>query len=124
MKNKTHNNNRSERIASTVQRHVAEILRDNFAEDPVLSGVSVVGAESHGGLAFVRIYYYVRESIPTAKGQEIQRRLDIVTPAVRRELAARMNQKYVPDIKFTYDDTLEKSQRIDELLANIETEIK
>ena len=51
-----------------------------------------------------------------------QKRLDAARPAIRRELAARMNQKYVPDIGFTYDDTLEKSARIDALLANIEKE--
>jgi ribosome-binding factor A len=27
-----------------------------------------------------------------------------------------MNQKYVPDIRFAYDDTLERAARIDELL--------
>ena len=116
---KTHNNNRSERIASTVQRHIAEILRDNYADDPVLSGVSIVGAESHGGLAFARLYYYTREQ-DTDQRAQTQKRLEHVKTAIRTELAARMDQKYVPDIGFTYDDTLEKSKRIEELLANAE----
>ena len=30
-----------------------------------------------------------------------------------------MNQKYVPDIKFQYDDTMERAARIDELLNNL-----
>ena len=30
-----------------------------------------------------------------------------------------MNQKYVPEIKFEYDDTLERAQRIDDLLNNL-----
>lgn len=112
---------RPERIASAVQKHIAEILRDNYAEDPVLSRVSVVGAES-SGVQFIRIFYYVRAG--GMDGQKIQTRLDFATPAIRRELAHRMNQKYVPDIRFDYDDTLEKSARIDELLANIEKEQK
>ncbi|MBR4859814.1 MAG: ribosome-binding factor A, partial [Alphaproteobacteria bacterium] len=47
------------------------------------------------------------------------KRLDDITRSVRFELAARMNQKYVPDIRFEYDDTLEKAARIDELLNNL-----
>ena len=30
-----------------------------------------------------------------------------------------MNQKYVPDIRFQYDDSLDKADRIEELLKNI-----
>ena len=38
---------RKERIAAKVQTLVAEILRDGFNEDSILSGVALVGAESH-----------------------------------------------------------------------------
>ena len=109
------NSNRGERIASKVQTLVAEILRDNYGDDAILSGVSLVGAVAHGGLQFVRLYYYSRNE---DRGT-VQKRLDDVTRGVRYELAARMNQKYVPDIRFEYDDTLEKAARIDELLNNL-----
>ncbi len=109
------NSNRGERIASKVQTQVAEILRDNYGDDAIISGVSLVGAVAHGGLQFVRLYYYSRNEDRGA----VQKRLDDVTRSVRFELAARMNQKYVPDIRFEYDDTLEKAARIDELLNNL-----
>lgn len=109
------NSNRGERIASKVQTMVAEILRDNYGDDVIIAGVSLVGAVAHGGLQFVRLYYYSRNEDRVA----VQKRLDDVTRSVRYELAARMNQKYVPDIRFEYDDTLEKAARIDELLNNL-----
>lgn len=115
MAKKQFNSNRGERVASKVQTLVAEILRDNYAEDPIVSGVSLVGADSHGGLQFVRLFFYTRnEDI-----QSVQSKLDSITRTVRFELAARMNQKYVPDIRFQYDDTLEKAARIDELLGKL-----
>lgn len=115
MAKKQFNSNRGERVASKVQTLVAEILRDNYAEDPIISGVSLVGADSHGGLQFVRLFFYTRnEDI-----QSVQSKLDSITRTVRFELAARMNQKYVPDIKFAYDDTLERAARIDELLSKL-----
>ena len=109
------NSNRGERIASKVQTLVAEILRDIYGDDKIIGGVSLVGAVAHGGLQFVRLYYYSRNEDRNA----VQKRLDDVTRSVRFELAARMDQKYVPDIRFEYDDTLEKAQRIDELLNNL-----
>ncbi|MDR1207535.1 MAG: ribosome-binding factor A [Rickettsiales bacterium] len=105
MMKKQTNSNRAEKIASTVQKYAAEILRDRgFA-------VTLSGAESHGGLAFVRLFW---------QGDRLsQPRLDSDKNAIRYELAQRMNQKYVPDIQFIYDDTLEKSEKIDQLLANL-----
>jgi len=107
---------RGERIAANVQKHVAEILRDHYAEDPAISRVSVVGVDSSGAPQFIKVFYYVRGD------ENVQSHLDSITNAIRRELAHRINQRYVPDIRFVYDDTLEKSARIDELLAKIEKE--
>ena len=105
---------RGERIASKVQTIVAEILRDKFSEDPILSTISLVGADAHGGLAFVRLYYYTHSDPAT-----VQQRLDSVTKTVRYELAARLDQKYTPEIKFAYDDTIERANRIEDLLKNL-----
>ena len=105
---------RGNRIASKVQTIVAEILRDKFAEDNVLGGVSLVGSDSHGGLAFVRLYYYTR-----GDKKITQERLNATTRQIRYELAQRMNQKYTPEIQFVYDDTMERADRIEELLKQI-----
>ncbi|MCM1294647.1 MAG: ribosome-binding factor A [Muribaculaceae bacterium] len=110
------NSNRAERIAAKVQTLVAEILRDNYSDDKIVGAVSLVGAVAHGGLQFVRLFYYSRNSDIDA----VQKRLDEITRTVRFELAARMNQKYVPDIRFEYDDTLERASRIDALLENLD----
>ena len=76
----------------------------------------MVGAVAHGGLQFVRLFYYSRNMDVNA----VQKKLDDVTKTVRYELAARMNQKYVPDIKFEYDDTLDRAERIDKLLDKLD----
>lgn len=110
------NSNRAERIAAKVQTLVAEILRDEYGDDEILGGVSLVGAVAHGGLQFVRLFFYSRNTDVAA----VKKRLDEVTRMVRYSLAAKMNQKYVPDIRFEYDDTLERASRIDELLEKLE----
>jgi ribosome-binding factor A len=107
------NHNRGDRVASNIRRHVAEILQSDYAEDPILSRVSIVDVAS--GLQFIKLFYYVRGGAD----RNVQKHLDMTTPAIRHKLAARIHQKYVPNIRFDYDDTLEKSERIDELLRNI-----
>jgi ribosome-binding factor A len=108
------NYNRADRIAAKVQTLVAEILRDKYAE----LGMTLTGAESHGGLQFVRLYYQSNQS-SVEMGHPLEKKLKDITPAIRRELSARIDQKYTPDIRFVYDDTLEKSMRIEKLLANL-----
>ena len=115
MQKKQFNSNRGERVASKVHTLVAEILRDIYGDDKIIGGVSLVGADAHGGLQFVRLFYYTRNPDINA----VQKKLDDITRSVRFELASRMNQKYVPDIRFAYDDTLERAARIDELLNNL-----
>ena len=106
---------RGNRIAAKVQTIVAEILRDKFSEDPVLSTISLVGSDAHGGLSFVRLYYYTNSDATIA-----QARLDSATKMIRYELASRLDQKYTPEIKFAYDDTIERANRIEELLKNVQ----
>lgn len=115
MQKRQTSSNRGERVASKVQTLVAEILRDNYGDDAILSGVSLVGAVARGGLQFVRLFYYSRNTDIDA----VQKRLDETTKTIRYELAARMDQKYVPEIRFEYDDTLDRAQRIDDLLNNL-----
>jgi ribosome-binding factor A len=95
---------RSDKIAAGVRRFVAEIIRDQFRE----LGVTIIDAESGKGLQFVRIFY-----------QGERQSFDKIKHQIRRELARRMNQKYVPELDFVYDDTIETSDRIEKLLKNI-----
>ena len=75
MQKKHFNSNRGERIASKVQTLVAEILRDNYNDDPIISGVSLVGSVAHGGLQFVRLFYYTRND----NIDIVQKKLDEIT---------------------------------------------
>jgi len=109
------NSNRNEKIASKVQTLVAEILQRDFIDDDLIRGVSLVGADAHGGTQFVKLFFYAHENVDAT-----QKKLDEITKTVRFALAQKMNQKYVPEIRFVYDDTLERADRIENLLNNLE----
>ena len=109
------NSNRGEKIASKVQMLVAEILQRDFSEDDLISKVSLVGSESRGGMQFVKLFFYTREN-----AEATQKRLDEITKTVRFSLAQKINQKYVPEIRFVYDDTLERADRIENILNSLD----
>ena len=102
-------------MASKVQTLVAEILQRDFMDDDLIRGVSLVGADAHGGTQFVKLFFYAHENVDAT-----QKRLDEITKTIRFTLAQKINQKYVPEIRFVYDDTLERANRIENLLNNLE----
>ena len=110
------NSNRNERMASKVQTLVAQILQHDFMDDNLIQGVSLVGAEARGGTQFVKLFFYARENVDAT-----QKKLDDMTKTIRFALAKKMDQKYVPEIRFVYDDTLERADRIENLLEHIDT---
>lgn len=112
---KQNNSNRSEKIASKVQILVAEILQRDFSEDDLINKVSLVGSQSRGGMQFVKLFFYTRNDADAT-----QKRLDEITKMVRFALAQKINQKYVPEIKFIYDDTLERADKIESILSNLD----
>ena len=97
-----------------LQTLVAEILQREFADDDLINSVSLVGAKARGGMQFVKLFFYTRHN-----PEIVQKRLDDITKMVRFSLAQKINQKYVPEIRFVYDDTLERADRIEYLLNNI-----
>jgi len=95
---------RGDKVAMTVRQYVAEIVRDQFPQ----LGITIVDAKSSGGIQFVRVFYQG----PITDFSKIK-------DQIRYELAHRMNQRYVPELDFAYDDTLESADRIEKLLKNI-----
>ena len=63
----------------------------------------------------MKLFFYAHENKDAT-----QKKLDEITKSVRFALAQKMNQKYVPEIRFVYDDTMERASRIEDLLSKIE----
>ena len=61
-------------------------------------------------------------------GGDASRREDLVAGLVRasgmlrREVTQRLRLRHAPELRFVYDDGVDRSSRVDELLAEIEVE--
>ena len=109
---------RPEKVAHLMRREVADILERRLRDPRLPSMISVTDVQVTPDLAFARIFVMVHggdaERAATMEG------LKHAAGFVRRELGNRLSLREVPEIRFLYDDSLERGARVDELLKRLE----
>lgn len=104
---------RSHRIGDQIQKEISSLLTKGL-KDPRIGFVTITGVEVTPDLHLARVYYSVMGDSEarsnTATG------LAKATPFIRRELGRRMRMRYIPDILFVFDTTLDQSDHINKLL--------
>ena len=88
--------------------------------DPQLSLVNVTDVVISRDLRNAKVF--VSHDDDEVTNSEVLRALKRAVPYMRSQIAERCGLRMVPDITFTYDDTPERSERIDALLAQIASE--
>jgi ribosome-binding factor A len=108
---------RSERVGDQMKQEIADILMRKI-KDPRIGFVTVVDVEIADDLknANVFISVYGGDKDESLKG------LKSATPFIRSELGRRMRMKFIPELLFKYDSTIERGAHIMELLRTIEKE--
>jgi ribosome-binding factor A len=110
---------RVSRVASMIKREVSQLLMSEIKDDRVGAGmVSVTDVDVSGDLQHARIFvsiYGTRE----AKAETMQG-LKASTGFVRRELGQRIRLRRTPEVVFLEDTSLERGDRMLNLLRNIE----
>jgi ribosome-binding factor A len=110
---------RADRVSDQMKQEIADILMRKI-KDPRIGFVTITDVEVTDDLknakVFVSIYGSDKET--TLKG------LKSASSFIRAELGRRMRLKFVPEILFRFDSTVEKGAHIMELLREIEQEEK
>ena len=109
---------RPERVADQLRAEVSELLAREV-HDPGLGFVTLTFAQVTPDLQTARLYY-------TALGDETARRntrraLERATPFLRRLIGRRLRLKRVPELQCIFDESIEKQDRIEQLLKEIHT---
>lgn len=110
---------RAERVASRIQEELAGALRTKVS-DPRLSAVTVTAVKVTRDLRIARIYYAIpdgeKEKEAAARGFSQARGF------LKRELAASLGLRYMPDLEFYYDTVADRARHLDEILASLKKE--
>ncbi|MCS7219770.1 MAG: 30S ribosome-binding factor RbfA [Anaerolineae bacterium] len=106
------------------QKRVADLLMEELGamialelEDPRLQFVSVTAVEVSPDLRHARVY--VTHLGTPEEEPSVLEALHHASGYLRRELARRVVLRYVPELSFRMDDTLERARRIDQLIERL-----
>ncbi len=109
---------RADRVAGLIQRTLSEILLREV-KDPRLEMAVITAVKVSPDLKNARIYF----SVP---GGETERRQDAAEGFrsaggfIKRYLGDRLDLRYMPELKFFYDESFDYGARIDKLLKSLE----
>ena len=110
-------------MTSLRQRRVAEFLRQEISliamelTDPRLAYVDVTDVEVSADLRHARVF--VADVEESDHKNEILEALEHASGHIRRELAQRGTLRYVPELSFHWDSSVEHGRRIDDLLRQV-----
>jgi len=106
---------RSNRVAEQMQRELADLLQFEV-KDPRVGMVTVTAVEVTGDMAHAKVFVTAllpESSLATVKA------LKELAPEMRYQLAQAVKMRHVPELHFHYDDSVDKGERIEELLRNV-----
>lgn len=105
---------------------IAEQIRNSIAmhlqrmADPRLSLVTITSAVVSPDLRHAKVYWMVGGD--EERRAEVGEAFDSAAGIFRRAIAAELGIRFVPELKFYYDDTFDTSDSIDRLFARIRAE--
>lgn len=111
---------RSARVSDLIKEEVAEIIMHKL-KDPRLGFVTVTEARVSDDLRHAKIYISVFEE---SKKDETLKILTSSAKFIRSQLARRVKIKFIPDIIFRFDESIEYGARIDRILNDIKSSAK
>jgi len=107
---------RAVRVGDEILKEIAELLVRKV-RDPRVKGATLTGIHLSDDLKHARVYYSVigvkEDIIRTQAG------LNSAKGFIKREIGLRMDLRYVPDIVFEHDISLEHGNKIEKLFQKM-----
>ena len=110
---------RVQRIAERIREELSEILLYKMT-DPRLAGVSVTDVTVDRELDFAKIYVSTIEGL--VRKDEVLSALEGAAGFIRFQLSQRIELRSFPQLRFKWDQTAERADRMEELFARLRKE--
>lgn len=106
-------------VATRIQRRVAELLI-NEINDPRAGFITITRVEVSKDLQVATIYWSVLGE--GGVRSRVAGMLDHMNGFVRTAVGRVLKTRTVPEVRFEYDDSLDKAERIDQILREVRDE--
>lgn len=107
---------RAHRVGEQIQKEISALLVKGI-KDPRVGFVTITAVEVTPDLHLARVYFTVMGDEAARKNSEMG--LKHTVPFLRRELGRHLRMRYVPDLLFVFDSSLEYGNRIETLLRDL-----
>lgn len=107
---------RPDRVADQIRAGIAELLA-RHVKDPGIGFVTITSVRVTADLQLARVYYSALGD--EAARTQTKRALERALPFLRRQIASRLRLRRAPELEFHFDDSLDRQDRIEELLREI-----
>ena len=110
---------RSDRVGGQIQKVLSEILLKKV-KDPRLKNASITDVKLSRDLRIARIYFVI-----SGNKKNVEEALEGFKSAigyVKRTLARQLGLRYMPDLKFFYDESFEYGSHIDNVLKALKAD--
>jgi ribosome-binding factor A len=109
--------NRPERVGHEIQALLGELFARGM-RDPRIGFVTITGVKMSPDLREARVFWTVHGDAEQRK--HTQKGLESARGFLRREIGASLKLRVVPDVHFTYDEAIDRGDRIDQLLRQVQ----
>ena len=110
---------RAIRVGDKILREVAFLLLSKV-RDPRVQGTTVTGIRLSDNLKNAKVYYSVIGDRDRA--EQAQAGLDSAKGFIKKEIGLRMELRYIPDITFVHDPSLESGSHMEQLFEEMRKE--
>ena len=108
---------KQERMSGQIRKILSQLILRDVA-DPRLQGITITEVELDPELLFAKIY--VNALGEEERQPEVMFALERAKGYLRREVAKRVRLRKAPELIFRWDSSLERSERINELLSTLD----
>ena len=110
---------RSEKVADLIHKEISQMLVKSI-KDPRIGFVTITKETVSEDCRFAKVYYSVAGTLEERKRS--MRGLDSAKGYVRKELGRRIRLRYIPEIMFQFDPSIEYAIHMEELFQSIHQE--
>ena len=107
---------RSDRISSQIQKVLSDLLHKKI-NDSRITSATITGVKLSQNLRYARIYFSLLGS--KKEKAEAKKGFDKACGYFKRILAGKLGLRYMPELKFYYDETFDYRSIIDNILYSI-----
>ena len=112
---------RIKRINSEIQKVINETINHKL-KDPRVSKdaiISVTSVDTAKDLSITKVYISI---FNVEDEKEVMQGIESATGFIKNELAAKLDLRHTPDIKFIKDEGAKQADKIDRILKNLKSE--